>query len=89
MPVTIEPESTNPYDSKAICFKCEVGGKWCRIGYIVRELLDEVHETLREDKILYIKFAWVKYLLHWTRSGPGFYAGVYIARHGEWSQRCI
>jgi len=43
--VKIEPEPTNPYDSKAICFKCFVGGLWCRIGYIVREVLDEVHEA--------------------------------------------
>ena len=33
VPVKIEPERTNPYDSKAICFKCFVGGLWCRIGY--------------------------------------------------------
>ena len=47
VPVKIEPEPTNPYDSKAIkfCFKCFVGGMWCRIGYIVREVLDEVHEA--------------------------------------------
>ena len=89
VPVKIEPEPTNPYDSKAICFKCQVEGTWCRIGYIVREVLDEVHQAIRENKILYIQFAWVKFLLHWTRCGPGFYAGVYIARKGEWSQRCV
>ena len=87
--VKIESEPTNPYDSKAICFKCKVEGTWCRIGYIVREVLDEVHQALRENKILYVRFAWVKFLLHWTRCGPGFYAGVYIARKGEWSQRCV
>ena len=32
VPVKIEPEPTNP---KAICFKCLLGGMWCRIGYIV------------------------------------------------------
>ena len=38
--VKIESEPTNLYDSKAICFKCKVKGTWCRIGYIVREVLD-------------------------------------------------
>lgn len=89
VPVKIEPEPTNPYDSKAICFKCMVGGLWCRIGYIVREALDEVHEAIRCRHILWVKFAWVKFLLQWTRSGPGFYAGIYITRNGEWSVRCI
>ena len=84
--VKIEPEPTNPYDSKAIC---KVEGTWCRIGYIVREVLNEVHQALRENNILYVRFAWVKFLLHWTKYGPGFYAGVFIARKGEWSQRCV
>ena len=88
VPVKIEPEPTNPYDSKAICFKCLLGGMWCRIGYIVRAL-DEVHEAIRNERILWVRFAWVKFLLHWTRSGPGFYAGINIARIGEWSDRCV
>ena len=88
VPVKIEPEPKNPYDSKAICFKCMVG-EWCRIGYIVREALDEVHEAIRYGHILCVNFAWVKFLLHWTRSGPGFYAGIYITRKGEWSDICI
>jgi len=33
VPVKIEPQPTNPYDSKAICFKCFVGELWCRIDY--------------------------------------------------------
>ena len=89
VPVKIEPEPTNPHDSKAICFKCKVDETWHRIGYIVKEVLDEVHQALRENKIIYVRFAWVKFLLHWTRCGPGFYAGISIARKGEWSQRCV
>ena len=84
--VKIEPEPMNPYDSKAICFKCHVGGLWCRISYVVREVLDEVHEAIRAKQILWTR---VKFLLHWTRSGPGFYAGISIARKGEWSQKCV
>ena len=26
-----------------------------------------------------------KLLLHWTRSGPGFYAGIYVTSKCEWS----
>ena len=89
VPVKIEPEPQNPYDSKAICFKCLINGSWHRIGYIVREALDEVHAAITNGHILWVKFAWIKFLLQWIRSGPGFYAGIVIARRGEWSQMCI
>lgn len=36
VPVIAEPEPTNQFDSRAICFKCLVDGEWHRIGYIVR-----------------------------------------------------
>ena len=82
--VDIFPEPDNQYDSKAICFKCQIGGEWKRIGYIVREALDHVHEALTEQKIINVKFSWVKYLAVWSKSGPGFYAGVNISKNGEW-----
>ena len=81
--VKIVPKPTNEYDAKAICFMCQVDGKWHRIGYIVRELLDHVHEALAENKILSVTFAWVKYMSIW-KSGPGFYAGIKIAKNGDW-----
>ena len=81
--------NTNSYDSKAVAFMCMVEGSWQRIGYVVRETLDEVHEAIRQRNILWVKFAWVKYLLQWVRSGPGFYAGINIARRGEWSETCL
>ena len=49
VPVKIEAEPKKPYDSKAICM---VDGSWCRIGYIVREVLDEVHEAIADGHIL-------------------------------------
>ena len=49
VPVKIETEPKKPYDSKAICM---VDGSWCRIGYIVREVLDEVHEAIADGHIL-------------------------------------
>lgn len=43
VPVKLDPEPNNPYDAKAIAFICFVDGKWQRIGYMVREVLDDVH----------------------------------------------
>ena len=54
--VKIEPEPTNPHDSKALCFKCLVGGLWHRIGYIVKEVLDKAHEAIKGGQILWVKF---------------------------------
>ena len=82
--VDLVPEPENPQDSKAIAFKCKVDGKWCVIGYVVREALDVVHQAMKEKRIIYSKFAWVKYCVMWLRSGPGFYAGINIALNGEW-----
>ena len=84
VPLVIVPEPDNQYDSKAIAFKCKIDGEWRRIGYIVREALDHVHTALTQKKILNVNFAWVKYLVIWMRSGPGYYAGVNISINGEW-----
>ena len=91
VPVMIVPEPENQFDSRAIAFKCQIKDKWHRIGYVVREALDDVHRALQEKKITNVTFAWVKYLVVWMRSGPGFYAGVNITIRGEWSvvvRRC-
>ena len=85
VPVKIVPEPDNQYDSKAIAFQCKVDSKWHKIGYIVREALDDVHRALVQKKIISVKFAWAKYLVVWMRSGPGYYAGINIALNGEWS----
>lgn len=85
----IEPEPENQYDSKAIAFKCELDGNWHRIGYIVRECFDHVHNALAGHTIMSVRFPWVKYLVCWTRSGPGFYAGVIITIGGEWPKEVV
>ena len=89
VPVKLEPEPENPYDSQAISFMCQIRGVWKRIGYVVRECLDDVHAAIAKGEIVQVEFAWVKYLLQWTRSGPGFYAGITITRKGQWSSACI
>ena len=83
--MNIYPEPDNPYDAKAIAFKCWVNDEWHRIGYIVREALDSVHNEIASHSITKVKFTWAKYLITWMRSGPGYYAGINITRYGQWS----
>ena len=40
-----------------------INGKWQRIGYVVRDVLDDVHLTMGDGDIVKIEFAWIKYLL--------------------------
>ena len=84
VPVNIIPEPDNPYDSKAIAFKCFVGGAWNRIGYIVKEALESVHSARDQRSIAAVEFSWIKYLITWPRSGPGYYAGINITIYGQW-----
>lgn len=84
VPVNIYPEPNNCYDSKAIAFKCWLENEWHRIGYIVKEALDAVHEAINKDEIFNVSFKWAKYLVNWTRSGPGYYAGIDITKCGQW-----
>ena len=84
VPVKIAPEPDNPKDSRAIAI-CYVDGTWNQIGYLVREVLEEVHKAIEHNKIhvLFVKFAWISYIAEWTRSGPGFFAGINISKNGE------
>ena len=86
MEVTIQPEPDNPVDSRAIAFVATVDNKQYTIGYVVREIVDDLHEAINRGQILGVKFAWVKYLVQWPRSGPGYYCGVNITKKGEWPQ---
>ena len=85
VPVIITPEPDNQFDWKAIAFMCNLGGKWHRIGYIVRETLDNVHTAFTHNRITTIAFSWFKYIVVWMRYGPGYYAGINITTIGEWS----
>jgi len=85
VPVNIYPEPTNQFDAKAIAFKCWINDDWHRIGYIVREALDNVHDAIRTKKVVDVKFAWARYLVKWIQSAPGYYAGINITRVGQWS----
>ena len=76
--VTVHPEPENAYNAKAIAFLCHWKNKGQTIGYIVRECLDHVHEMLRQKRLLSVKLSWAKYLVCWSSSGPGFYAGITV-----------
>ena len=83
LPVKLQPEPGNKWDSKAIAFMCQDNLGWQRIGYVVREVTDEVHQAINNGKILDVTFDWIKYRVHF--STPGWYAGIRITLNGEWS----
>ena len=85
VPIRLVHEPLNPRDSRAIAFMCKLEGKWFTIGYVVSELLEEVHAAMDSDSIISVEFAWLRYVTDWSRSGPGFFAGVTIEKEGEWS----
>ena len=84
VPVNIFPEEDNSYDSRAIAFKCWLQNEWQRIGYVVKEALNVVHDAREQNVIHDICFKWAKYLVSWSTSGPGYYAGIDITKHGDW-----
>lgn len=82
--VDIYPEPENAFDSRAIAFKAYVDNKLHTIGYVVREATEAVHDGITKKEITNVKFAWARYLLSWSRSGPGYYAGIDITIRGRW-----
>ena len=89
IPIALVREPCNPFDCNAIAFQCKIDGKWKRVGYVVSEILSEVHTAIENSEILRVEFAWVKYISDWTRSGPGFFAGVKVTKKGQWSSRVV
>ena len=88
VPVIMEPEPENIRDPNAIVFKCLLDGHYVRIGYVVREISQEVLQSL-EKEVIGVKFKWIKYMSIWTMSGPGFYAGIAVTKKGRWSSKVI
>lgn len=50
VPVRLTPEPYNMYDSEAVAFECNLDGEWKKVGYVVHEVLPEVHAALQEKK---------------------------------------
>ena len=90
VPVRLFHEENNRYDSRALAIQCQPGGgEWKRIGYIVKEALEETHKAILERNIMNVKFGWIKFITDWRLSGPGFFAGINITRRGDWSPNII
>lgn len=54
VPVRLVHEHYNP---RALAFVCDINSKPHTVGYIVNELLDEVHTAINQNCILSVKFA--------------------------------
>ena len=88
VPVKLQPEPQNRYDNTAIAFVCQINdSNWERIGYVVTEALEEVHQAIKNREILNVAFDWIKYIVHFK--SPGWYAGIRISRKGEWPQKVL
>ena len=68
---------------------CKQGNKWERIGYIVKEALDSLHEAIEANNIISVKFEWIRYITYWSSSGSGWYCGINIARKGLWLKEVV
>jgi len=84
VPVRLQPEPNNPKDAKAIAFECKIESNWNRIGYVVSEALTSVHHAIDSKCITEVKFKWIKFITHWSRSTPGWYCGISISKTGDW-----
>jgi len=73
-----------PDDSQAITFQSYHNGSWQTMGYVVREVLSEVHNKMANNNIVGVKISWIKYKL-WKKS-PGFYSAIDVTCKGEWSR---
>ena len=82
VPVRFKKEPNNPMDSRAIAFECKLGNEYVRIGYVVREALDAVHDAIDQQKILKVEFDYVKFVVQFK--DRGWYAGISITRIGQW-----
>lgn len=89
VPVKLCPEPTNAYDARAIAFKIALDDEWKTVGYIVREALDSVHKALANEEITNVEINWIKYLIHWSRCGPGWYTGINITKFGDWESHIL
>ena len=84
VPVRVEPEPNNPFDSHAVSFQCKIGGQWSVFGYVIKELCDCVQDAVTRKDIISVKFAWIKYKVLRT-SGPGYYTAINVTRRHTWS----
>ena len=80
VPVELVLEPDNPKDNRAIAFRCFLNGQWHKFGYVVSELLDEVHAAISMHEIINTTFKRIKYVFTWTKCDHGFYAAVNVTK---------
>lgn len=72
----------------SVVFKCIGASR----DLISQEILSMASRKLNTNKTVEVRLALeetnpknlIKYLIHWSRSGPGWYAGINIIKKGEW-----
>ena len=82
--VRLRPEPSNPKDSHAIVTLVQIG-----IRYVVHETLIAVHSAIETDSIVSVKFEWIRFVTHCSRSAPGWYCGVAITKYGDWPSEVV
>ena len=53
---------------------------------VVRDTIDAVHDALNKKQITEVQFDWVKYIVYFKRSRPG-YAGIKITKQEKWPKK--
>ena len=79
--VRVNSEPNNPFDCNAVAFQTPVNDKWMNIGYVVQETAPHVAHAIA---IVSCEFSWVRYIVHWSKSGQGWYTGITITKRGTW-----
>lgn len=77
--VDIKPEPDNDYDSNALA-------GWYTVGYIAKELANEIHPLLKASNIK-VEISHIRFRL--TYLLIGYYLTVNITRKGQWSPKAI
>ena len=59
------------------------------IGYVVREAAPHVAHAIANNLIVSCEFSWVRYIVHWSKSGQGWYTGITITKRGTWPTEVV
>ena len=87
VPVKLEKEPHNPYNSNAVAFMCHAEKDWEWIGYVVSKALTDTKKAISNNKILKVYFSRIKYIVYYKQ--PGWYAGITVTRNGSWSRNVM
>ena len=87
--VRVNTEPENPFDPNAVVFQTLANGKWMNIGYVVREAAPHVSYAIANNLIVSCEFSWVRCIVHWSKSGQGWYTGITITKKGAWPTEVV